>query len=178
MTTKQHSVRSYYIYKRQNNAAKTNKRFCPKCDLDKNPNAFPYPKGSRAQKAWCQDCRNVKTCPKCLKTMPRATHFRQLKNKPNMAYCFDCQREYNREHKLKNLYQMTQKEYEIRLKNQGGVCFLCKSSAKLVIDHDHVTNKVRGILCDLCNRGLGYFKDNPDVLRLAANYVERGVPSV
>lgn len=173
MTTDgQQSKRNYYVFTRHKNAAKDNKRFCPKCDLDKEPSAFEFPLGSRSKKAWCADCRELKTCPMCLKTMPRATHFRQLKNKPNMAYCFDCQREYNREHKYKNLYQLTVPEYEAMSIKQGAKCYLCGKQSKLVIDHSHLTGKVRHLLCDLCNRGLGYFKDNPAVLRAAADYVE------
>jgi hypothetical protein len=41
------------------------------------------------------------------------------------------------------------------------------------LDHDHVTNKVRGILCHNCNLGLGNSQDNPDLLRSWAAYVER-----
>jgi len=65
---------------------------------------------------------------------------------------------------------------------QDNKCYLCGSegfligknnhSEKLAVDHCHDTGKVRRLLCHNCNRALGLLKDNPDVLRKAANYVE------
>jgi len=155
-------------------------RYCPKCELAKEHECFEFPVGSRVQKAWCKDCRSIKECPKCHKILPRATHYQQLKTgyKLNHAYCLDCDRLYQREWKLKSNYLMSQEEYAIMLEAQGKKCYLCKSSKKLVVDHDHNTGKVRGLLCDLCNRGLGYFKDNPDVLIAAAKYVKQVTLSV
>ncbi len=67
--------------------------------------------------------------------------------------------------------------------SQNGECAICpkqlpplgsglgKQSAGTV-DHCHKTGKIRGILCDLCNKGLGLFKDNPEILQTAAVYVK------
>lgn len=56
---------------------------------------------------------------------------------------------------------------------QGGLCGLCSSEVKKPNwDHDHVTGAMRAILCDSCNLGLGLFKDNPELLRAAAVYIE------
>ena len=41
------------------------------------------------------------------------------------------------------------------------------------VDHDHDTGRIRGVLCDRCNRALWYLRDNPDLLRRAADYLER-----
>ena len=41
------------------------------------------------------------------------------------------------------------------------------------VDHDHKTNKIRGLLCNSCNRGLGYFRDDIRMVRKAAKYLER-----
>lgn len=60
---------------------------------------------------------------------------------------------------------------------QGGRCAIChlseaENGKALALDHCHTTNRVRGLLCDLCNTGLGRFKDSPDALRRAITYLE------
>ena len=42
----------------------------------------------------------------------------------------------------------------------------------LAIDHNHSTGQIRGLLCSLCNFGIGYLKDSPDLLRKAAQYLD------
>lgn len=79
-------------------------------------------------------------------------------------------------------YGLTLEQYAELLKRQNGVCAICGEPETLVrkgtlcaltIDHDHETGQVRGLLCNNCNRGIGLLKDNPDVLRHAASYLER-----
>lgn len=50
-------------------------------------------------------------------------------------------------------------------------CTICGDEDDLVIDHDHKSNKIRGILCNRCNKGLGLFRDNPDFLEYARIYI-------
>ena len=50
-------------------------------------------------------------------------------------------------------------------------CTICGENDDLVVDHDHKTNKIRGMLCNHCNRGLGHFKDDPDLLEYARIYL-------
>lgn len=65
-------------------------------------------------------------------------------------------------------------QYEALLDQQNGECFLCqkKETRNLAVDHNHVTGKVRRLLCGPCNQALGLFKDNSNVLKRAAVYVE------
>lgn len=73
--------------------------------------------------------------------------------------------------------EMSPEEYASRLTAQGGVCAICKrpdGRLSLARDHCHRTGAWRGLLCGRCNKGLGLFKDSPELLRVAALYIERG----
>lgn len=74
--------------------------------------------------------------------------------------------------KLKK-YQITIEQLAEMKAQHGGICAICLRSAKLVIDHDHQSGKVRALLCGSCNSGLGFFKDNPKALRAAIEYLDR-----
>jgi hypothetical protein len=88
-------------------------------------------------------------------------------------------------HKNKSLlakFNITLDQYEEISALQGHVCAICKKPETLInprsgktrrlsVDHDHATGKIRGLLCDKCNRGLGQFDDNPDFLLNAHNYI-------
>ena len=82
---------------------------------------------------------------------------------------------YKRAERLK-LYGLTLETYDLLLKAQGSVCAICKqpSLAKphLSVDHNHLTGKVRGLLCVKCNAGLGSFGDNIEMLAKAIAYLK------
>jgi hypothetical protein len=76
-------------------------------------------------------------------------------------------------------------EYNKLLKRQSNVCAICKRpetglykkgeltrNKDLAVDHCHKTNKVRGLLCQKCNHAVGLLQNNPDICRMAANYLE------
>ena len=72
------------------------------------------------------------------------------------------------------LYGISDEEYEIRLAAQGGRCLICQEKMlRPVIDHDHASGQVRGLLCISCNAGLGFFRDNVQALARAAKYVRQ-----
>jgi hypothetical protein len=74
-------------------------------------------------------------------------------------------------------YAFTQQEYFEMLERQGGRCAICRKISKgtgLVIDHEHRSGKVRGLLCTKCNSGLGMFQDDPKRLTEAARYLKGG----
>lgn len=73
-------------------------------------------------------------------------------------------------------YGISPEDFDALLASQEGRCPICGSDVHRAkgwhLDHDHVTGKVRGILCGPCNNGLGNFNDDPARLRAAAEYLE------
>jgi hypothetical protein len=77
---------------------------------------------------------------------------------------------------LKRHYDLTPEDYLSMLESQKGRCAICSTHQKdlkrsLQVDHDHKTGKVRGLLCNSCNGGLGLFKDETHLLYMAAGYL-------
>lgn len=75
--------------------------------------------------------------------------------------------------RLVHRYGITVDQYKEMLEKQKNLCAICKKSKeeKLSVDHCHKTKKVRGLLCGSCNRGLGMFMDDIDLLRNAIEYL-------
>lgn len=74
-------------------------------------------------------------------------------------------------------YGLTHEQYQQMLERCGGLCEICREpmpkGGNLNVDHCHARNKVRGLLCDNCNRGLGAFRDNTELLARAIEYLRR-----
>lgn len=71
-------------------------------------------------------------------------------------------------------YGITYEQYLERYNSQGGICPICKIfRLVLSVDHDHKTNKIRGLVCNKCNTGMGHLKDNIKNLKNAIIYLEK-----
>jgi len=72
-------------------------------------------------------------------------------------------------------YKLTLIEYSTMLQKQNNACALCLVVFKNTphIDHCHNTGKIRGLLCDKCNKGLGFFDDDKIKLKRAIKYLSR-----
>lgn len=70
-------------------------------------------------------------------------------------------------------FGLTQEAYTIMVKAQNGCCAVCGRKEKLVVDHDHETNRVRALLCSPCNTALGLFDENLGRLQAAVYYLNR-----
>ena len=77
---------------------------------------------------------------------------------------------------LRSKYGITERVYRLMLSEQGGRCAVCgrkPATRRLHVDHCHLTGRVRGLLCYLCNHKLIAQHSNPALFRAAAEYLER-----
>lgn len=123
-------------------------------------------------------------CANCGQTKPLSEFGRNSAKKSGRAnYCKPCHNKVMAENKQKNhgstrsyhlkrRYGLTADDVAEIQRRQLGNCLICMKSANLHVDHDHASGDFRGLLCFNCNNGLGQFRDDPTVLRRAANYLD------
>lgn len=133
-------------------------------------------------------------CTRCTTWKP-AEAFGENPRRPGQLrpHCDPCRRRYERERKARDPetaarkrltatmtgYGLTLADYDRMLTEQGGACLVCGSDQpggghlRLVVDHCHVTGRVRGLLCNPCNIGLANFRDDPTLLASAIRYLGR-----
>lgn len=135
------------------------KIICVKCKQEKDEIAFSnHPQKHNGYASWCMECANRRN-----------------------------QRPYYREQRwaqqIWRKYGLFPEQYYAKLKEQGGVCEICGQPekqgsrrlgeiVKLAVDHSHVTQKVRGLLCSGCNAKLGAL-DQDDWMQKARTYLEK-----
>lgn len=82
--------------------------------------------------------------------------------------------DYERWLKIKKKYGITKDDYDALWEKQDGRCAICAvdlATVKACVDHCHQSSEVRGLLCNTCNQGLGYFADDPGRLLAAVAYL-------
>lgn len=144
----------------------------------------------------------MKTCTRCGATKP-LTEFRVTDKKYGYlrSHCNPCNREWQREryvprprkrqdpevrkakqaagHKrymLRRRYGLSWDEYQAMLVQQKGECAICKThldQRALNVDHNHETGQVRGLLCNGCNRAIGFMNESPERLAAAIRYLRK-----
>lgn len=114
------------------------------------------------------------TCTKCKEGKPATAEYFPLHNKKRNgldSWCRACRSAYRSEICRGKFRHDISDEDLKKIKAEVTQCVICGKQEKLVVDHDHKTGKVRGMLCNHCNRGLGHFRDDPMLLEFAAQYL-------
>lgn len=141
-------------------------KICSKCGEKKSLSEFNRAaKGAAGRRRDCKQCTAAYDRERYEAAMRRDT----------MGFT----RKY-REKELQKRYKIGVDDYDAMLELQGDRCGICgvaetgrTDRINFDVDHSHETGKVRGLLCNRCNRGLAYFGDNPEALRAAARYLEK-----
>lgn len=114
----------------------------------------------------------------------RAKENRIEYRKNNVEKIREYQKQYDKDNSLKRKnshikrkYGVTLEEYDLMLNKQGSRCLICNRHQTEVkipfgVDHDHKTGRIRGLLCNKCNQGLGLFNDDINILLKAIKYLK------
>jgi hypothetical protein len=102
--------------------------------------------------------------------------YRKRRRVEQHKYYIGVGKDRERNSKLKRAYGITLEKYDAMLELQGGHCAVCDrvvndNGKHLHVDHDHVTGKIRGILCSQHNSTIGYCDDDPLILLRLAEYL-------
>lgn len=135
----------------------------------------------------------MKECTKCLASLPLDAFHKDKRGTQGRYYkCRPCTNKHRAEYrkakikadpdhyknlKLKERYGISFEDRASLATEQDNKCKICltsEASSKrgvLCVDHCHATGEVRGLLCDLCNKALGHFRDNPTLLKVGIAYL-------
>lgn len=139
-----------------------------------------------------------KQCTRCLKVKSCDNFYLQTNRKHRCTTCKECKKEvlnlriqrdperhkarvkiwnegfkhYRKNSRLLRLYGISTQEKEDMFKAQKGLCRVCGKPGKLVVDHDHITGKVRGLLHSVCNVVIGLIKEDFNTALGIAKYIQ------
>jgi hypothetical protein len=145
---------------------------CCVCSTEKDKSEFNRNKSSRdGLQSCCRVCQSAKQ-----------KRFRPKYQERERAYR-DLNRDRRRDQTLRRQYGMGSAEYDALFSAQLGVCAICGNKEvsrhksgeikPLAVDHDHKTGRVRGLLCTSCNLAIGQFREHPERLQRAIDYLCR-----
>jgi hypothetical protein len=174
----------------------TSKKRCPKCATWKTESEFSKSRSTKSGlRSLCKVCsatankrvrdRNknrenivipsTKTCFHCKKSKPGSDFYKSKVMKDGLqGRCKSCDLIKQR----MVIYGTSEKWLTETFEEQNGKCAICgfipdHTDKYLSVDHIHGTDRVRGLLCGRCNKGIGLLQDSPAVLRAAAAYIEK-----
>lgn len=154
------------VYRAPNNADEgdtaTGTRVCRVCDERKPMTAF-YWTVSRKHR--------VRTCSSCMVERARERREQNRERATQRSFITN----------LRRSYGMTEEDYLALMAAQGECCAVCRAEfaeRSPHVDHGHNTGAVRGLLCLVCNTAIGKLRDDPALLRAAADYLEQQPPKI
>lgn len=145
-------------------------KYCATCKEIKGLENFNSDKKSKDGKSWeCKPCRSIRR----KKSYSQISAYNKKWRLDNLEYA----KLRDKKNNLTKKFNITLDEFEKLRASQNNGCAICskiRSSSKkdLCVDHCHQTGKIRGLLCDNCNRGIGLLRDSIPLLLKAITYLE------
>ena len=146
-------------------------KICPKCGIDKDKLDFGKRPDGILLRSHCLTCEQKGLKERRSADMERTRRWGRKHDKKRHTP------ERTRNTMLKTRYGLTHEEYLSMLNSQNNRCAICEAdetrrgNKNFCIDHCHESNKIRAILCSNCNSALGLFKDSPELMEKAAEYI-------
>lgn len=145
---------------------------CTSCHEWKPVDQFHRSKTKCGRASYCKSCERHKAIAFRLEHPEK---YREVKQKSAAKRA-----EYRKSFILRKLYGLTLDQYRVLLESQNYGCAICRATKEqndkrrdLCVDHEHSTGRVRGLLCGNCNRGIGYFKEDPKRIQSAIDYLKK-----
>lgn len=138
-------------------------KHCKTCDTTKPLSEFGLQRGK--PRHICKECRKLES---------KKWYEENKDRKKELSKQY---KHIKKDKDLQSTYGISLEDYNKMLAKQNCSCKICGVSQEslkraLCVDHCHTTGKVRGLLCDTCNRSLGLLKDSVDILKRAIKYLE------
>lgn len=140
---------------------------CLECNETKPLEQFPKA-GAGRYRPRCKICYNTYQAVQRNKPERKAKIQRSWKEASARYYSTE-----RRRNKTLRQYGLDESKYNEMYDAQNGKCAICEENLRLVVDHCHESGKIRGLLCNQCNIGLGVFQDNVDRLEAAVLYLTK-----
>jgi hypothetical protein len=142
---------------------------CPNCGIKRLARGDVVRRSLKQRdEFWCLPCRNRTRVHKPTKYVGTREERRRQATK-NWR---DNNQEKVLNKRYKERYGITFVEYQAMSEKQKNKCLICNVEEKLVVDHNHETGKIRGLLCNNCNCAIGLLKDDPIILQSAISYLQ------
>lgn len=163
---------STLTFKRKEQAAlkEKGKKGCQRCGTIRPVSYFRKQNTANGYASYCKYCRHVRDCEIYNRELMSEEDFWHMVNKDYDGW--------ERLH-IKNIQRKFNISFEYAKElTEVENCYICEkhkddNGRTLAIDHCHKTGEIRGVLCSLCNTGLGSFRDNVDFLKSAIDYLKK-----
>jgi hypothetical protein len=160
-------------------------KVCSKCGTEQEIALFNRDRSKASgYRSWCKTCDNINNKvqynkdPQARRDKRKEYYYENREDEIQRRGEFRKNNvDMHRGHKYRQLYGITLEKFEEMRVTQNCSCAICgkhesqNKNKKLFVDHDHITGKVRELLCHGCNTGIGLLQDDVDLLQKALDYL-------